>query len=95
MVRRPISHVIVRLWGAIEALGLDAGTPIGPVYLGVGRYNCEGYIDRGQKRYVRLRKVEPRFADQLDLVEEWHLVHATGRRELSCTTGSNRSRTSG
>ena len=79
MDTRPISHVIVRVYAAIDCLHLDmADRTTEPSWLGKGRWDCDGYIQRGDKTYVRLHfAARP---DQVALVEERCLLRYTGRR---------------
>jgi hypothetical protein len=80
-----ISHVIVRENGALRATYVAGRIE---TYLAIGRYDCEGCVERGGSSHVRLRSGE----GDLYLISERQLLRTSGqvrRVYRGCTKVAN------
>lgn len=69
-----ISHVLVRDGRAISCRVIDTDGAYFESWLALGRHDCEGVIEYGRSRYVRLRSSD----GDLGVVEERELLRQPG-----------------
>jgi hypothetical protein len=55
---REINHVLVRKGATIAAYAIEMDGRRYQTWLGTGRHDCEGYVQRGGSRYFRLRSAD-------------------------------------